>query len=175
MNIKQKNCSYGYTLVELLIVIGISTILMLAVSQATNTLYVTYRNVYSLREIESASISVLDRLSREIKNSTSLDLSNSVLDSDVGKISLNVSSSTGTVNTRIYASSSRVYISQNGIELGPLSPSQVKVTALSFNLIATSTNSASAIRVELVLDSPDNSPTQWSKSFYTTAIMRGTY
>jgi prepilin-type N-terminal cleavage/methylation domain-containing protein len=165
----------GYTLVELLIVIAISTILVIAVSAATNSLYTTYRNVESLRQIESAAISILDRITREIKNSTSIDMTNSVFNSDIGRLSLNVSSSTATINTQIYASSSRLYISRNGVNLGPLSPNDVKVSLISYNLIATSTNSATAIRMELILESPDNSPANWTKSFYSTAIMRGTY
>jgi prepilin-type N-terminal cleavage/methylation domain-containing protein len=169
----QKN---GYTLVELLIVIAISTILVIAVSGATNSLYTTYRNVDSLRQIESASISILDRLTREIKNATSVDMTNSVFDDDTGRISLNISSSTGSItNTRIYASSSRLYVSRNGVQLGPLSPDDVKVSLISYSLISTSTNPATAIRIELVLDSPDSSQASWSKSFYGTAIMRGTY
>ncbi|MEI8061880.1 MAG: prepilin-type N-terminal cleavage/methylation domain-containing protein [bacterium] len=165
----------GYTLVELLIALFISTLLAIAVSQATTSLYSTYKNVYALREIESGAISILDRLTREIKNSTSIDLSNSVLDSDSGRVSLNVASSTGSYNTKIYLSNSRLYISRDGIELGPLSPSDVKVTLVNYSLINSNNNTATGLRVELVLESPDNSPTDWSKTFYATAIMRGTY
>ena len=172
---KSSQSKGGYTLVELLIVIFISTLLMLGVVQSMNTIYVTYRNIDSLRQIESGAISVLDRLTREIKNSTSIDLSNSVLDSDTGKLSLNVASSTGSYNTRIYASSSRVYISRDGVEVGPLSPNDVKVTLMNFSMISSSNNSATGIRMELVLESPDNSTANWSKTFYATAIMRGTY
>jgi len=169
------NKNDGYTMVELLIVIFISTLLMISLSQATNSLYTTYRNIDSLRQIESGAISTLDRLTREIKNSTSIDLSNSVLDSDYGKLSLNVASSTGSYNTRIYATSSRLYISRNGVELGPLSPDDVKVTLTNYSLISSNNNTATGIRIELVLESPDNSQANWSKTFYATAIMRGTY
>jgi hypothetical protein len=162
-------------MVELLIVIFISTLLMIAMSQAINTLYTTYRNIDSLRQIESGAISTLDRLTREIKNSTSIDLSNSILDSDSGKLSLNVASSTGSYNTRIYASSSRLYISRNGVELGPLSPDDVKVTLINYSLISSPNTTATGIRLELVLESADNSQAHWSKTFYSTAIMRGTY
>lgn len=165
----------GYTLVELLIVVFISTLLMLAVLQATNTLYGTYRNIDSLRQIESGAISILDRLTREIKNSTSIDLTNSIMDSDSGKLSLNVASSTGSYNTRIYASSSRLYVSRNGVELGPLSPDDVKVSLINYSLITSNNNTATGIRMELVLESPDNSTANWTKTFYATAIMRGTY
>ena len=165
----------GYTMVELLIVVFISALLMFAVAQATNTLYVTYRNVDSLRQIESASIFILDRLTREIKNSTSIDLANSVMDSDNGIISLNVASSTGSYNTRIYASSSRLYISRSGVLLGPLSPDDVKVSLINYSLITSNNNTATGIRLELVLESPDNSAANWTKTFYATAIMRGTY
>ena len=165
----------GYTMVELLIVVLISALLMLAVAQATNTLYVTYRNVDSLRQIESASISILDRLTREIKNSTSIDLANSVMDSDNGTLSLNVASSTGSYNTRIYASSSRLYVTRAGVLLGPLSPDDVKVSLINYSLITSNGNTATGIRVELVLESPDNSTANWTKTFYATAIMRGTY
>ncbi len=164
----------GYTLVELLIVIAITAVLMTAVSQATTSMYTTYRNVIALRQIESASVSILDRLTREIKNATSIDMTNSVFDSDTGRVSLNISSSTGNINTQIYASSSRLYVKKNGIELGPLSPSDVTVSIISYNLLGTSTNSATAIRVELVLEA-STAQIHWSKSFYSTAIMRGTY
>lgn len=171
----KNNFQKGYTLVELLIVIFISTLLMIALSQAMNSLYTTYRNIDTLRQIESGAISILDRLTREIKNSTSIDLSNSVLDSDNGKLSLNVASSTGSYNTRIYATSSRLYISRNGVELGPLSPSDIKVSLVNYSMISSSNNTATGIRVELVLQAPTGSPTNWSKTFYATAIMRGTY
>lgn len=165
----------GYTMVELLIVVFISSLLMLAVAQATNSLYVTYRNVDSLRQIESAAISILDRLTREIKNSTSIDLANSVMDSDNGILSLNVASSTGSYNTRIYASSSRLYVTRSGLLLGPLSPDDVKVSLVNYSLITSNSNTATGVRVELVLESPDNSSANWTKTFYATAIMRGTY
>lgn len=165
----------GYTMVELLMVIFISTLLLIALAQATNSLYVTYQNISSLRQIESGAISILDRLTREIKNSTSIDLSNSIMDSDIGKLSLNVASSTGSYNTRIYATSSRLYISRNGAELGPLSPDDIKVSQISYSLINSNNNTATGIRIELVLESPDNSKANWSKTFYATAIMRGTY
>lgn len=162
-------------MVELLIVIFISTILMIGMSQAINSLYVTYRNIDSLRQIESGAISTLDRLTREIKNSTSIDLSNSIMDSDSGELSLNVASSTGSYNTRIYASSSRLYINRDGIELGPLSPDDVKVTIVNYSMINSPNNTATGIRMELVFESQDGSQANWSKTFYATAIMRGTY
>lgn len=171
----KKNYQQGYTMIELLMVIFISTLLMVSLSQATNSLYTTYRNIDSLRQIESGAISTLDRLTREIKNSTSIDLSNSIMDSDSGKLSLNVASSTGSYNTRIYASSSRLYIIRDGVELGPLSPDGVKVTLINYSLISSANSTATGIRMELVLESPGDSQAKWSKTFYATAIMRGTY
>lgn len=175
INMKKFSLKSGYTMVELLIVIFISTILMIGMSQAINSLYVTYRNIDSLRQIESGAISTLDRLTREIKNSTSIDLSNSIMDSDSGELSLNVASSTGSYNTRIYASSSRLYINRDGIELGPLSPDDVKVTIVNYSMINSPNNTATGIRMELVFESPDGSQANWSKTFYATSIMRGTY
>ncbi|MFM2383755.1 MAG: hypothetical protein RIQ72_327, partial [Candidatus Parcubacteria bacterium] len=75
--------------------------------------------------------------------------------------------------TSFYVVGDKLRISENGIDLGPLTKESVKVIGFDVKLIQNS--NSKAIKIELSLLSDEATPAVISKNFYNTVVIRGSY
>jgi Tfp pilus assembly protein PilW len=165
--------SKGFSLVETIIYIFILTLLLVGIVNSTLLLAKSYRSVKAVRSIESSAISAMDRMTREIKDATSINTGASSLNINPGVLSLNATNASGTAEVlRFYVSGGKIMMDRNGVSVGQLTFSDSNITTLVFRSISTSTSEA--VKIEMAIQS-GTSTSFITKNFYDTAILRSSY
>lgn len=160
-------------MVELLIYIFLLALLLTVMINSTVLLSASYRNIKSVKEIESSAISTLDRMVKEIRAAESVDTTQTAYNISPGALKINTTDSGGNPTTmKFYLVNQRLMMDQGGVQLGPLTTQSVRVTNLVFRSIATST--IQAIKIEMTIES-GASTYYVTKNFYGTATLRGSY
>ncbi len=165
--------SGGFSLVEILIYILLLGLLLAAIINSTLLLAKSYRNVKATRSIESSAISSMDRMTREIRNATSINTGASSLNVNPGILALNTTTASGTSQTiRFYTSSGKLIMERDGSTVGQLTFSDSNVSNLIFRSISTTTSEA--VKIEMSIQS-STSTSFITKNFYQTVILRSSY
>jgi Tfp pilus assembly protein PilW len=174
-NAQRKISAKGFTLVETLVYLALFVLIIGALVNCVVILGNSYRNVQSVQAIESSAIASMDRIIREARESTSIDTVNSTFGvSSNPVLALNSVNASGTaVAIKFSLSGGRIRLSENSVDLGPLTAADVEVSSLVFRQYTTS--NSSAIKVEMTLSSASTSGMYFSKNFYGTAVLRGSY
>ena len=163
----------GFTLIELLIYTGILILLVAVVGSTLLSLARTYRSIAAEQSIESAAIATLERISREARNATSVDVGGSVLGSSPGVLSLNTKDPSGAAEVvQFFLSEQVLHVREAGVDQGPLTPATARVTNLVFRTIAT--GESTAVKIDMTIES-GTSTAYHVRSFYDTSILRPTY
>jgi type II secretory pathway pseudopilin PulG len=144
---KLKLTNGGYTLVEALVYIAIFVLMSTVIVSLVLTILETSRRVSPLNNLSRTAVSSLEFITREIRKSSSVNV--------------------GT--KRIYLDSGIIKIEDNGVYVGPLSSSDVTVTALNF-VLATSTKQ-DLVKVQLSATAGAGKY-QKSDTFYTAIKTR---
>jgi hypothetical protein len=130
------------------------TMLVAVIAYATNALFLAHKKIKIARQIENSAIATLDRIVRDIRASTDVDLAGSSFGVDNGYITLTVPVSGEVPRKRkFYLSGGKVMLDDvtDGVTpIGQVSLSGVSVTSLKFTNITESTNSK-AIKIEMTL------------------------
>lgn len=170
---KQGVSSSGVTLIESLFYVGILGLLVAATISTLVALNTSYENIKSASSIESAAQTALDRMVREIRSATSVDIGNSTLNASPGRLTLQTTDAGGAAATvEFLVSSSTIRVRENGVDVGPLTSSAVRASSVIFRHVVTPLSEA--VRVELVLESGQGDSAK-SKNFYATAVLRNSY
>lgn len=156
------------------------SVFLSSVIYASSQLIKNYGRAKSIVRIESSAIASMDRIIREIRFASSVDTSNSCLfdppfadgcDPELGVLKLNklVSGSPHTV--RFFISNGRLMLEEDDVLVGPITSDKVTVVSLKFR--HSSNDISEALKIQLILES--NSDESLIKSFYDTAVLRGSY
>ncbi len=164
----------GFTLSEIVIYVGLLAIFTVAVMNVFISITKVYKNVQAIRKIENTALFAMDRMTREIKNATTIDSANTIWGtSTTATLSLNTTNASGTNEIlRFYKSGTAMYMNRNGSLVGPLSSTGVIVSNLKFEQISAS--SSQSVRITLTLET-GTSTSYFNKTFYNTATLRGSY
>lgn len=164
----------GYSLVEALMYIALVAILVSVITYAVQVLFVANSIVRSTRNVENSAIALTDRMVREVRAASSVDVINSVLGGNTteGVLSLIIPNGSGTRTVKFYLYNERVYVDEDGIQQGPLTLSNTPVSSLQFHRLATTTSEA--VKFEVVIIGPPSNP-GISEKFYGTVVLRGAY
>ena len=170
------NRKRGFTLIETIFYLVFLVVLLGVVITLIVYLSKTYQTIQATKNLESSAIFSLERMTRDIKNATSVDVGGSSLaTSTAGVLLLNTSDAVGNVETiqfYVATSTGAISVNTNGAYIGPLTLAGVKVSQLEFRL-STSTNSQ-AIKIDLGLTSTVGGAST-TKNFYDTVVLRGSY
>ncbi|MEK7500113.1 MAG: hypothetical protein AAB649_05920, partial [Patescibacteria group bacterium] len=160
-------------LVEMLISIGIITLLLLVIIEISFSISKSHERSRDFLEINSASVGAFSRFSRDIRRATTVDTVNSTLGGSQGKLVLNMKRDDGTNDvTTFYLEEEKVKERFNGTVVGDLTPAVMSISNLTFRLFTVA--STSAIRVEMTI-APSASSTVPAVNFYGTYVLRGSY
>lgn len=176
MHVTHKKNQKGFTLVESMIYLAILVFLLAGVINAVITLTSMYRKVRVVRSVESSAVILMDRIIRETRNADSINSAQTSWNISNGSLALNTTDTSGAssvIRFYIATGTSRAMLEENGINLGPLTDSNVRVTSMLFRSYSTSTSAA--VKIEMTLESASTSPLYVSRNFYGTAVMRGSY
>lgn len=163
----------GVTLIEMLVYTSILVLLVVVVIYTLITMNRLYRSIKSTARIESAVHVALERMVREVRGASSIDLTQSTLGSSPGQLTLNTTDGTGATTTVQFLMTGQTpHIKEAGVDMGPLSPADVRVTNLIFRRMTTAKSEAA--KIEITIESGAGA-TYRSASFYSTAVLRGSY
>jgi len=163
----------GFSLIEIILYIAILVIVLSVLLKSFSAITISYNKVKSINRIESSVIIGMERMEREIRNATSIDLLQSVFNTSPGSIFLNATDSYGNATTtKFYISNQSLKMMIGGADQGSLVSNQVQVTSLIFVLID-NTNSKE-VKIEMTLQSGTGSSLV-VKNFYDSVVLRGSY
>lgn len=158
-----------FYLVFLVVLLGVLVALVVSLAK-------TYQTVQASKNLESSAVFSLERMTRDIRNASSVNEAQSALaTSTAGVLTLNTTDISGnpqTIKFYLATSTGVIRVDSNGTYVGPLTLSGVKATKLEFRL-ATSTNSQ-AVKIVLGLKSVVGGAST-TDNFYTTVVLRGSY
>ncbi len=155
----------GNSIIETIIYVGLLALMVSSITAGLGTLIKTYNKIKTVRKVENSAISVMDRIVREVRNAETAVTSSGLL-SLTGK---DDAGSAQTISFSLSPSDNKIYVSENGSQLGPLSLSGAKVSDLSFT--STSTSVSQIIRIEMTISSTSTG----THKFYDSVILRGSY
>lgn len=169
----EKALSKGYTLTEMVVTVGLASLLLLAIIQTAFYIAKTHERSRVYLDINSAAFGAFSRFSRDIRRSTSIDTVNSTLGASSGKIVLIMKRDDGTNDTTtFYLDGSIVKEDFNGAYVGDITPPNIPISNLTFRLSTSSPVSAVRIEMTAAHDSELNIP---AINFYGTYVPRGSY
>ncbi|TAL49353.1 hypothetical protein EPN83_01225 [Patescibacteria group bacterium] len=169
---RRRSSTSGLSLVETLVYIGILTLILGVVVALLSGLGGSQRRLKASKQVENSAIFGFERMIREIRRAKSINPA-SVLGTNPGVLVLDTTDLGGAPRTVEFSvSGSILRVKESGIDLGPLTPSQARVTSLVFSLL--STPNSAALKVEMTVEA-GSGPSLASRNFYGTAILRNSY
>lgn len=163
----------GFSLIEVVLYVAffimISTMSMTALFQTVKA----FSSLRVSRDIDDSAVKIMERMTRDIKSSVSVDLSGSTFNVSPGRLTLSTMSASGTPLTiEYYVLSSALHIKENGVDKGALMSSKTNVDSLVFHRINSGTTVG--IKIDLHLSSTRGTVGD-VVDFYNTSVLRGSY
>jgi type II secretory pathway pseudopilin PulG len=160
----------GFTLVETLIYLAIFILLSAGILDVFFAIQKTNRNVTILNNLNINAVSVLEKITKETREATSVDLANSIFGANSGVLQINTLDDSNVPHIiKFYKDNNLVKMDLDGQYFGPLMTDSATSTALIFTL-ATST-AGTLIKTELDLISGQEIY-QKSDKFYEAVMLR---
>lgn len=170
---KTKRSSLGFSLIEIVLYVSLFSVVSAISMNALLQTIKSFNNLRVSRNINDSSVSVMERLTRDIKSATTINLAQSTFGTSPGRLTLNTVNASGTPMTvEYYVASSSLRIKENGVDVGSLVSARTQVSALVFYYINTGTTVG--VKIELHLTSSRASVNDIDH-FYDTSILRGSY
>ena len=171
--LSQKKQKQGFSLIEVLLYVGLFTMLSVMSMSALFQSIKAFNDLRISRDINDSSVKVMERLTRDIKSATAVDLANSTFGSSPGRLTLSTVNASGTLMTvEYYVTGSSLHVKENGVDNGSLMSSKTTISALVFYYI--NTGSTIGVKIDLHLSSSRGVVSDIDH-FYDTIELRGTY
>ncbi|MFC1623665.1 prepilin-type N-terminal cleavage/methylation domain-containing protein [Patescibacteria group bacterium] len=163
----------GFSFLEMIIYITILTIVLSLVINLTLLMTKSYSNIKVSHNINNSAISIMERLTREIRWSDSVNEGSSVFGSDLGILVLNtIDESEEIVETRFYEEGGDFKIKQGIADANVLNDDNVSINK--FLLTKVDTGISEMVKIELVLEGGWKDKIK-SETFYNSIILRESY
>ena len=163
----------GYSLVEIIVYLAIFTTLSVLVINSFVIVLGAFNTTRSNRNLLESGSLAMERISREIRQASSVDIANSVMGSNPGVLQLNSTNSAGTTMImKFVVGNGALNISKDGVLIGNLLGQNILVDNLIFRRITTT--NGEAVKIELTLED-SGSKISRLENFYDTIILRGAY
>ena len=164
-----RNKKSGYTLVEMVIYMTIMSVVFLLIVNTVLTFTKSYKDIYVLRIVDGSAVDSMERISRDIRGASSVDVPNSTLGSSPGVLTI-VSSNNGiSTTTKYYLDSGVLKMDINGAYYGPLTGRGVSVS----NLVFTKLDSgiSTAIKIDMTAVGSFGTAVK-TKNYHTTVLLK---
>lgn len=163
----------GYSLVEIIIYLAIFTTLSVLVINSFVIVLGSFNTTRSNRNLLESGSLAMERISREIRQASSVDIVNSTMGSNPGVLQLNNTNSGGAAMVMKFVVENGILnMYKDGVLVGNLLGQNILVDNLIFRHIATT--NGEAVKIELTLED-SGSKISRVENFYDTIILRGAY
>ena len=173
MNLTNLKKNKGFSMAEILVYITIMTVVMLVIINIVMVVSKSLKQSSEYDSIKNSAISGLEKITKEVKVATSIDLDHSVFNSSNGVLILNSKDGNSVSRvTKFYLDSTLVKVDIDGTYLNTITYSDTKVLSLVF--VPISTENSQAVKIEMVVVGGDEN-SQISEKFYSTVVLRNSY
>ena len=160
-------------MLETIIYASLLFVILGVIANALFALSFSYKHAKNSRLIEEAGVVALDSMLREIRSSRSVNLGESIFDSNPGKISLSSLNEDGSLRTVIFAlNSGTLEISENGATAIPLTSNEVTISSLIFKYSSSTNSEAIGVKIETT---SGEGVFQKSEKWQSFSVLRGSY
>jgi len=171
--ISSKNKQHGFSLIEIVVYVALFSTLSAVAMASLFASIKSFNELRISRDINDSSVTIMERLTRDIKSATAIDYANSTFSATPGRLTLSTRNASGTALTvEYYVATSTLRIKENGVDVGSLMSAKTRVSGLVFRQI--NLGNTIGIKTELHLTSSRGSVSDVDH-FYNTSILRGSY
>lgn len=172
LKIRKKNS--GYTLLETVVYVGIFSLVIVTVFGILFSFSKSFAYTKAYNEIRVSGETAMERIVREIRNASSVDMVQSAFDVNNGILILNTLDELSlpkTVGFYIDTDQNTLNFEDNLFDKGPLTGKGVKVVSVVFRKM--DTKKGALIKIEMTLQSKKVITMQ--ETFYDSIVLRGSY
>ncbi|OGZ08683.1 MAG: hypothetical protein A3D65_01225 [Candidatus Lloydbacteria bacterium RIFCSPHIGHO2_02_FULL_50_13] len=163
----------AFSLVEIIVYIALFSVLSVVITRALISSAQIFNQLRIARDINDSAISVMERLTREIRNANSVNLSKSDFSTSPSRLVLNTTDAlSAPITIEFFVATSSLRIKEGDVDKGPLSSGKTSVDT--FRLFLVNNTNSSAIKIELFL-SGRRGPVDRQEVYYNTVVLRGAY
>lgn len=163
----------GYSIVEILIYVALFATLSIAVINSFIVVVSSFSSTRVNRNLLESGSTIMERISREVRQSYAIDVSGSTFGTSPGVLYMNTTSTGGSNTTVKFVVENGLLNMYNGSSLvGSLNSPSISIQSIIFRKISTA--ESEAVKIELTLEDT-TSKTSRSENFYDTIILRETY
>ena len=163
----------GFSLIEMLIYLSILGAIFTLFTNSLLAISRSYAVLKKLTALDSGAIASMERITREIREATSVDLTQSTLGSNPGVLVLNQVDSFGSTSKLKFSLTNQVlHIARDSTDQGVLLPSSITAPLLIFYSL--DSGISKAVKIEMQLRDSEGGATR-NQSYYSTVILRGSY
>lgn len=159
----------GFTLFEMIIYIAVIGMMFAVTIHTIVSFTQSYRRLAVLRSLDRSAVTILERMTRDIRNANSVDAAQSVFVTNPGTLAVVQTSGSNSTTTRYYTQSGQMLLDINGAYVGPLTLNSAQVNSLVFQQM---TGTSTVIRIDLTLQATSGGVTR-TKPFHSTVILKG--
>ncbi len=170
---KKQKTIQGFSLAEILVYVAIFSAMSVVVIQAYIVITSSFSATRTARDLLESGSTAMERISREVRQASSIDTANSTFGSNPGVLALMSTDSGGASETvKFSTASGALNLYYNGSLVSNLLGQNISVTNLVFRRIVTVKGEAVKVEMTLTDTRSKNAPTEL---FYDTIILRGEY
>lgn len=163
----------GFTLIEMIVYVVILGIIAVLAVNSTLEMTKAYVNLRVSRDMNASAAAVLERMTREIRGANGIDLVQSTLGANPGRLTLNTKDAVGADTTvEFYVENGLIKVKEGGVAKGALMTSSTQ--ASNFIVRSLSNANSEAIKIDLTVAAARGSVSK-TRSFYNTIVLRGSY
>lgn len=165
-----KSLKKGYSVLELIIYMALLALFMLLVVNTILVMSGSYRKLSLSRTIANSAATSMERITREIRQATDVDVAQSILNAENGKLRLLTTNDDGYAQTVSFAlNDGAINVYENDLLVGPLTKSFASTTALIFRVY--SNLRSKAVSVEMTIQAQKGTEIK-TETFNTTIVLR---
>jgi len=157
----------GFTLIEMLIYVTLLAVVGVLVVNAMVFFAPSYSSLKVSRDINSAGIATIERVTREVRSARSVDTVKSIFNVSEGKLVVNNASG----SVELYLSNGRVYV-EDGTGPSAITRKNVTVTSLLFKHIISP--ESETIQMDMTVEGVGRSSTK-TETFHAAVVLRNLY
>jgi prepilin-type N-terminal cleavage/methylation domain-containing protein len=166
---KHPRTQHGFSLIEMLVYIALLSTIFVVVVATLLSFTTGYRVLAAHRIVEHSAMSSLERLTRDLRGATSIDMGNSTFGTSPGILTLITNQNGNATTTKYYVQNNTLKLDVNGTYFGPLTTAKVTVSNLTYTLLTGSTTSA--VKIDMTLTSTNGQAVQ-TRTYHTTVVLK---
>ncbi len=178
MNFSKFHKRQGFSMIEVVLYVSLFSLMSVLTLEALFLTVTAFTNLRISRDINDSSVKIMERLTRDIKSATAIDMANSVFGADPGTLTLSTVNASGTPLTVQYVMVGNALHLKEGtsvatlVDKGSLLSSKTSVSGVLYKRI--DVGSTVAVKIDLHITASRGSVID-TDHFYNTVILRGTY